>query len=149
MKMKNATILAAELRSLAEEHMITTPWKESKERNSYCRGVRASDKAILIYEIGRGFRHTFLNGISMYLLDGKKATLLSERRYNDFRWDYDVPEVEEEVRSLLADAALKSLTVSSTGAGSVKRYAKLPKDVKKLLSQTSASISNNRMSSVA
>lgn len=62
---------------------------------------------------------------------------------------HDVPEVEEEVRSLLADAALKSLTVSSTGAGSVKRYAKLPKDVKKLLSQTSASISNNRMSSVA
>ena len=45
--------------------------------NMYYKAIRISDRLVVFYELGQGYKYTFLNGIKLFAFDGQKATLIA------------------------------------------------------------------------
>jgi hypothetical protein len=60
----------------ADKNLFYTAGYTSAAGNTYYKTYRLSDRICIICNIGQGFRHTFLNGLSIYGWDGQKSRLL-------------------------------------------------------------------------
>jgi len=81
--------------------MFLTPAWVSDSGNSYQEGLRASDKIVVVADIGHGYAHTFLNGIRIYRGENGKAVLIGERYFSNYWWWDNA--VLEETEELLVD----------------------------------------------
>lgn len=73
--------------SYNERHNIyLTNGYTSAAGNTYFQGARLSDRLIVKYDFGLGYKYLFLNGISLYCYDGYDTKLISSRGYNKLCW---------------------------------------------------------------
>lgn len=54
--------------------------------NMYYKAIRFSDRLVVFYELGQGYKYTFLNGIKLFAFDGQKATLIAQKYWGSSNW---------------------------------------------------------------
>jgi hypothetical protein len=54
---------------------------ESAAGNVYYKGMRMSDRIAVVYDLGQGYAHLFLNGIQLYGFRGKEKVLLASKSF--------------------------------------------------------------------
>ncbi|MGL5980124.1 MAG: hypothetical protein ACRCZY_04455 [Phocaeicola sp.] len=64
------------------KNIFLTNGYTSQAGNTYFQGIRLSNRLIISYNIGQGYCHSFLNGITIYGYDGSKKRLISSRSFN-------------------------------------------------------------------
>lgn len=65
----------------AARNAFLTGLRISQAGNGYYEVVRVSDRLMVCYEIGEGYAHTFLNGITIFGWDGVKPRLLAKKNW--------------------------------------------------------------------
>jgi len=50
--------------------------------NTYWQGVRASDRILIVADMGQGYAHTFLNGIRVFATNGHGIRLIGTASYS-------------------------------------------------------------------
>lgn len=53
----------------------------SNAGNFYYQGLRLSNRIALVYDIGQGYAHTFLNGIKIYGFNGREKRLIASKEF--------------------------------------------------------------------
>lgn len=95
--MKNMTISAVAAKALPalsgasvtfnpEKNVYLTLGYTSNAGNTYFKAVRFSDRLAVHYDIGQGYCHTFLNGITLFAWDGQKAVIIGKRTWGGYNW---------------------------------------------------------------
>lgn len=54
--------------------------------NTYYKAIRCSRRLAILYHIGEGYCHTFLNGITMLAWNGNKAEVIAQRHWGGCDW---------------------------------------------------------------
>ena len=62
--------------------MFLTPGYTSAAGNTYQEGLRLSRYLAVDYSIGHGWRHSFLNGVKLYIWDNNKPKLVAHRTFS-------------------------------------------------------------------
>jgi hypothetical protein len=70
----------------AEKNVYLTLGYTSAAGNTYFKAVRFSDRLAVHYDIGEGYCHTFLNGITLFAWDGSKAVIIGKRSWGGSNW---------------------------------------------------------------
>ncbi|MDE6226024.1 MAG: hypothetical protein K2M63_00735 [Muribaculaceae bacterium] len=65
----------------AKHNLYLTTGYTSASNNTYFKAVRFSPRLAVHFDIGEGYVHTFLNGITLYAWDGTKASMIGRRFY--------------------------------------------------------------------
>ncbi len=65
----------------AEKNLYLTTGYTSAAGNTYFRAIRVSPHLAVYYNIGQGWAHTFLNGITIYCWDGQKPRMIAQKNY--------------------------------------------------------------------
>ena len=95
MKMTLITLIAAKalpalsgspLTYNAEKNVFLTQAFTSLANNTYYKAIRVSNRLVVAYNIGEGHTHTFLNGITLFAWDGRKARLIAQRFWGGCNW---------------------------------------------------------------
>lgn len=68
----------------AEKELFTTLGYTSAAGNTYFKAIRISDRLAVYYDIGIGYKYTFLNGITLFAWNGQKANIIAQKY-----WDAD------------------------------------------------------------
>lgn len=66
----------------AAKNIFMTAAYTSLAGNSYFKTIQISKRLIIYYEIGVGYAHTFLNGITLYGFDGHNANIIGRKSYS-------------------------------------------------------------------
>ena len=55
--------------------------------NMYYKAIRLSNRLVVYYDLGQGYKYTFLNGIKLFAFDGQKANLIAQKYWggSDYR----------------------------------------------------------------
>lgn len=69
-----------------EKNVYLTLGYTSAANNTYYKAVRFSDRLAVHYDIGQGYCHTFLNGITLFAWDGQKAVIIGRRTWGGCDW---------------------------------------------------------------
>ena len=70
----------------AAKNIFLTMGYTSQAGNTYYRAIRLSKRLAVFFNIGEGYCHTFLNGITLFGFDGNKARIIGQKQwggYND------------------------------------------------------------------
>lgn len=70
----------------AEKNVFLTPAYTSLADNTYYKAIRVSNRLVVAYNIGEGHTHTFLNGITLFAWDGRKARIIAQRFWGGSNW---------------------------------------------------------------
>lgn len=70
----------------AKKNIYLTLGYTSAAGNTYYKAVRFSNRLAVYYELGQGYVHTFLNGITLFAWDGQKARMISQRKWGGCNW---------------------------------------------------------------
>lgn len=65
----------------AKNNVFLTTGYTSIAGNTYYRAIRISKHLVVYYELGEGYIHTFLNGISLYAWNGEKLILIAKKSW--------------------------------------------------------------------
>ena len=65
----------------AEKNVYLTLGYTSATGNTYFKAVRLSDRLAVHYDIGIGYAHTFLNGITLFAWDGTRANIIAKKSW--------------------------------------------------------------------
>ena len=89
------TIVAKNLPALSGESITYNAAKNvflsqgytSAAGNMYYKAIRISDRLVVYFDLGQGYKYTFLNGIKLYCFDGQKANLIAQKYWGgcDYR----------------------------------------------------------------
>jgi hypothetical protein len=69
-----------------ERNVYLTLGYTSQAGNTYFKAVRFSDRLAVHYDVGQGYYHTFLNGITLFAWDGQKAVIIGKRTWGGSDW---------------------------------------------------------------
>lgn len=69
-----------------EKNVYLTLGYTSPAGNTYYKAVRFSDRLAVYYDIGEGFKYTFLNGITLFAWDGPKAVIIGKKMWGGDNW---------------------------------------------------------------
>lgn len=69
-----------------EKNVYLTLGYTSQAGNTYFKAVRFSDRLAVHYDVGQGYYHTFLNGITLFAWDGQKAVIIGKRTWGGYDW---------------------------------------------------------------
>lgn len=85
-----------------EKNIFLTMGYTSNAGNTYYRAIRLSNRLAVYYDLGEGFAHTFLNGITLFAWDGQKANIIAKRSWGgyDYRFFSESMAKEESIRML-------------------------------------------------
>lgn len=85
-----------------EKNVFLTMGYTSNAGNTYYRAIRLSDRLAVYYDLGEGYCHTFLNGITLFAWDGQKANIIAKRTWGgcDWRCFNESSAKEESIRML-------------------------------------------------
>lgn len=70
----------------AEKNVYLTLGYTSPAGNTYYKAVRFSDRLAVYYDIGEGYKYTFLNGITLFAWDGNKAVIIGKKMWGGYNW---------------------------------------------------------------
>ena len=70
----------------AEKNVFLTQAYTSLANNTYYKAIRVSNRLVVAYNIGEGHTHTFLNGITLFAWDGRKARIIAQRFWGGSNW---------------------------------------------------------------
>lgn len=71
----------------AAKNMFLTQGYTSAAGNMYYKAIRISDRLVVYYDLGQGYKYTFLNGIKLFCWDGQKAKVIAQKYWGgcDYR----------------------------------------------------------------
>lgn len=69
-----------------EKNVYLTLGYTSAAGNTYFKAVRFSNRLAVHYDIGQGYAHTFLNGITLFAWDGNKAVIIGKKMWGGCNW---------------------------------------------------------------
>ena len=72
----------------AAKNMFLTQGYTSAAGNMYYKAIRISDRLAVYYDLGQGYKYTFLNGIKLFCWDGQKAKVIAQKYWGSY--DYRV-----------------------------------------------------------
>lgn len=82
---------------------LTQGWT-SAAGNFYYRAIRVSNRLIIFFNIGEGYCHTFINGITLYAWDGQRARMIAQKNWGGCDWRcFNEQFAREESVHMLAD----------------------------------------------
>lgn len=70
----------------AEKNILTTMGYTSAAGNTYYKAIRLSDRLAVFYDLGQGYAHTFLNGITLFAWNGTKANIIAKKSWGGCNW---------------------------------------------------------------
>lgn len=88
------TIVAKSLPALSGESLTYNAAKNvfltlgytSAANNTYFKAIRFSNRLAVYYDIGQGYARTFLNGITLFCWNGKKAHIIAQKFWGGANW---------------------------------------------------------------
>ncbi|MBP5423294.1 MAG: hypothetical protein J6Y78_12725 [Paludibacteraceae bacterium] len=84
---KNLPALSGEsLTYNADKNVFLTQGYTSAAGNMYYRAIRISDRLAIYYDLGQGYKYTFLNGIKLFCWDGQKAQVVAQKYWGSCDW---------------------------------------------------------------
>ena len=71
----------------AAKNIFLTRGYTSAAGNVYYKAIRISDRLAVYYDLGQGYKYTFLNGIKLFCWDGQKAKIIAQKYWGgcDYR----------------------------------------------------------------
>lgn len=69
-----------------EKNIYLSMGYTSQAGNTYFKAVRFSDRLAVHYDVGQGYYHTFLNGITLFAWDGTKAVIIGKKTWGGCNW---------------------------------------------------------------
>lgn len=71
----------------AAKNIFLTQGYTSAAGNMYYKAIRISDRLAIYYDLGQGYKYTFLNGIKLFCWDGQKAKVIAQKYWGgcDYR----------------------------------------------------------------
>lgn len=72
----------------AAKNIFLTQGYTSAAGNTYYKAIRISDRLAVYYDLGQGYKYTFLNGIKLFCWDGQKAKVIAQKYWGGY--DYRV-----------------------------------------------------------
>jgi hypothetical protein len=71
----------------AAKNIFLTQGYTSAAGNVYYKAIRISDRLAVYYDLGQGYKYTFLNGIKLFCWDGQKAKVIAQKYWGgcDYR----------------------------------------------------------------
>ena len=82
---------------------LTQGWT-SAAGNFYYRAIRVSNRLIIFFNIGEGYAHTFINGITLYAWEGQRARMIAQKNWGGCDWRcFNEKFAREESVHMLAD----------------------------------------------
>ena len=71
----------------AAKNIFLTQGYTSVAGNMYYKAIRISDRLAIYYDLGQGYKYTFLNGIKLFCWDGQKAKVIAQKYWGgcDYR----------------------------------------------------------------
>ena len=71
----------------AAKNIFLTQGYTSAAGNIYYKAIRISDRLAIYYDLGQGYKYTFLNGIKLFCWDGQKAKVIAQKYWGgcDYR----------------------------------------------------------------
>jgi hypothetical protein len=71
----------------ATKNIFLTQGYTSAAGNMYYKAIRISDRLAIYYDLGQGYKYTFLNGIKLFCWDGQKAKVIAQKYWGgcDYR----------------------------------------------------------------
>lgn len=85
--MRNLPALSGEsITYNAAKNIFLSQGYVSAAGNMYYKAIRISDRLVVFYELGQGYKYTFLNGIKLFAFDGQKATLIAQKYWGSSNW---------------------------------------------------------------
>lgn len=85
---KNLPALSGEsINYNAAKNIFLTQGYTSVAGNMYYKAIRISDRLVVYYDLGQGYKYTFLNGIKLFCWDGQKAKVIAQKYWGgcDYR----------------------------------------------------------------
>lgn len=76
----------AQLTYNVEKNIFLTMGYTSQAGNTYYRAIRLSPRLAVFYNIGEGYKYTFLNGITLFAFNGCKPRIISQRTCGGYDW---------------------------------------------------------------
>lgn len=70
----------------AAKNVFLTQGYTTLANNTYYRAIRFSNRLIVRYDIGEGYKHTFLNGIKLFAWNGMEAKLIAQKYWGGCNW---------------------------------------------------------------
>lgn len=70
----------------AEKNVLMTLGYTSAAGNTYYKAIRLSNRLAVFYDLGQGYAHTFLNGITLFAWDGTKANIIAKKSWGGYNW---------------------------------------------------------------
>lgn len=69
-----------------EKNVYLTLGYTSAAGNTYFKALRASSRLVVVYHIGKGYIHTFLNGITLLCWNGQEANIIAQKSWGGNKW---------------------------------------------------------------
>ncbi len=71
----------------AAKNIFLTQGCTSPAGNMYYKAIRISDRLAVYYDLGQGYKYTFLNGIKLFCWDDHKAKIIAQKYWGgcDYR----------------------------------------------------------------
>ncbi len=70
----------------AEQNVFLTAGYTSAAGNMYYGAIRLSEHLVVRYDIGQGYAHTFLNGITLMCWNGNKPMVIAQKYWGGGNW---------------------------------------------------------------
>ena len=70
----------------AARNMFISMGYTSLAGNTYYKALRCSKRLAILYYIGEGYCHTFLNGITMLAWNGRKTEVIAQKFWGGSNW---------------------------------------------------------------
>ena len=95
MEMTPASIIAAKVLPAlsgssvtynAEKNVFLTQSFTSLANNTYYKAYRVSNRLAVAYNIGEGYKYTFLNGITLFAWDGRILRIVAQKSWGGSNW---------------------------------------------------------------
>ena len=105
--------------------MFLTPGYTSAAGNTYQEGLRLSRYLAVDYSIGHGWRHSFLNGVKLYIWDNNKPKLVAHRSFSCYFLSQDA--INYETERIVKEHLKSSCKVLGLGNATDSELTKLSK----------------------
>lgn len=69
-----------------EQNVFLTMGYTSNAGNTYYRAIRLSNRLAVCFDLGEGYKYTFLNGITLFAWDGKKVKIIAKKTWGWSNW---------------------------------------------------------------
>lgn len=108
----------------ASANMLYTNGYTSLAGNTYYQGFRLSNRIIVNFDLGQGWKYTFLNGVRVYGFDGTSKKLIGSRQFHRNVYSHygAIQEAERIVREYLTSQM--RLLGASCPTSQIENFAK-------------------------